>query len=496
MMMEALNEFHFLRPWALLITLFGLMLIPLWQRLCRHRDALQRMIAPHLLRHLKISAGAQQRWLPIHGTSLLLILGGLAVAGPSWDRALPPFAEEKTRVTLLIDLSPSMGTGSNTLALAQEHIQTLAQQNPGWHLSLIGYGPSAHLILPPTRDRELLSLYLNSLEAGLIPGSGRNLEAALALAQSSLQQASDAQALILITDDLGNTQLGEPATPAGSILVLAPETTLNTAAAELRIEQLGAHSRTFSTRESDVRWLENQVEAHFTRLNNRDDELEWRDLGYWLVWPALLLSLVSVRKGWQVQWCWLPLALFLSAPPQAEAGTLADAFLTPDQQGRIAFESGRYSEAAEQFQSLYLRGVSAYRAADYALAIEHFSQLETAEAWFYLGNRYARQLELHKAVTAYETALQKQPDFPAARQNLALIEPLARQLDAEREGAPEMEADALRFDKRADQGTPAEIQRSTRMNDAVWLENLNTSATEFLRRRFAAEQAAGAAHED
>ncbi len=493
-MMESLSQLHLLRPWGLVFVLIGLVLPYLWRRMRQHQDALHQMIAPHLLPHLTVKQGHSQRLKPVQFTSVLLIVGGLTVAGPSWDKALPDFAEEQTRVSVLIDLSSSMGSErNNTLPLAQDRIQHLAERNPGWHLSLIGYGESAHLILPFSRDSDLLSLYLNSLEAGMIPGTGRNLDAALALAERITVDKSVPTSLIVLTDHLNNAvrlNTSRDSSPQPDILVLTTANALAVPEAQQALDQLSATAQVFSTREGDIRWLEQQIRSHFTHQQNQDDTLQWNDRGYWLIWPALLLALLGTRRGWRVHGLWLPILLCFSAPQPALAGPLADAFLTPDQQGRLAFESGRYHRASRHFETPYLKGLSAYKAADYAGAIGYFSQLESAQAWFYLGNSYAKQLELHKAITAYQIALDKQPEFPQAKANLALVMAMATSLDQERQQAPEMESDELRFDNEAEQGTQAEIQMSTRMTDAVWLENLNTSATDFLRRRFAAEQQA------
>ncbi len=489
-MSEVFMQFHFLRPWGLLFSLAGLVLVFIWHRWRRRQDALRQIIAPHLLAHLSLDSKRHHRFLPIHGFGLLLVLGGIAVAGPTWDRVLPPFVDEQTRVTLIIDLSNSMA-GNHTLALAQDRISDLAQRRPGWHIGLIGYGKSAHLILPNSRDRSLLSLYLNSLQAGMIPGKGRNLGEALTLATHTRPDATSPLSLILVTDNLAASQLDQgQALPAAQLglLVLAPADSLVEQASAAILHGLSADARAITGREQDVRWLEERIQAHFTRHQNMDETLKWRDLGYWLVWPALLLGLFSIRKGWRVQWCLLPLTLLVLAPPPAQAGPLADAFLTPDQQGRLAFESGQYAKAARQFQDPYLRGLAAYRAADFDQAIESFRQLDTAEAWFYLGNSYARQLELHKAITAYQSALEKRPQWPAATANLALVTRLSRDLDQDRQQAPDMEADDVRFDPQANKGKAIEIQAQGLLSDEIWLQNLSTSATEFLRRKFALEQ--------
>lgn len=492
-MMDTLAQFHFLRPWGLLLVLAGVLLYPLWHWLKARQGALSQVIAPHLLPHLLLPANVSQKFRPIHGFSALLIIAGLAISGPTCDKVLPPFADDQTLVTVVIDLSPSMaGSQKNsTLALAQDRIQALAQSQPGWYIGLIAYARSAHMVMPNTRDTELLKLYLNSLVAGMIPGTGRNLSMAVATAVQSQSDKSKPQTVIVVSDNLAASSLDQAQAPLPknvNVLMLAPANALSNKAARPILDSLTAEARAFSTREGDVRWLERHVQSHFSRHQSLDNDLKWRDIGYWLIWPALLLSLLSIRKGWRLQWCLIPFVLILTPVSPVNAGSLSDAFFTPDQQGRLAFEAQRYAAAAQQFQNPYLRSLSAYRAFDYTTAAAGFRQLNTAEAWFYLGNSYAKQMEFPKAKVAYEKALKKQPQLNQAKANLALVTRLSKELDQERENAPSMEADELRFDAESDQGVAAEIQSQPHVTDDIWLQNISTSATDFLRRKFAIEQ--------
>lgn len=494
-MIETLSHFHFLRPWGLLFVIAGITLVPVWAWLGKRRDAVARMIAPHLLPHLSLPSDRHARFRPVHGVALLLVLAGSALSGPTWQRTLPPFADEQTRVTVIIDLSSSMDN-KGTLAIAQDRIQTLADRHPGWYVGLISYGRTAHQVVPASRDRDLLALYLNSLEAGMIPGQGRNLAAALEMASETSGGQSAPQTLLLFTDRLSG--LSAPPDSFNSrenLLVLAPPAAL-TDGSESGFRDLGANVRGFATSDEDLVWLEGQIQSHFNRQQSLDDSLKWRDMGYWLVWPALLVSLSTFRRGWRLggglasflPWALAPLVLLATPGTPASAGELEDAFMTRDQQGRLAFESGDYAKAARTFNNPYLRGLSAYRAADYTAAIGSFRKLDTAKAWFYLGNSYARTVELEKAIIAYETALAKNPELASAKANLALVRQLASEVNEERAQAPDIGADEVSFDNDSGQGARTELQSQQSITADIWLQNLNTSATDFLKRKFAGEQ--------
>ncbi|SDW97800.1 VWA domain-containing protein [Marinobacter mobilis] len=492
-MPEALLQFHFLRPWGLLIVLAGALLPFGWRWLGHRRDAASQLIAPHLLPHLTLHAGTRQRLRPVHGLSALLVITGLAVSGPAWEKTLPAALDDQTRLTVILDLSESMGPsqGNNTLALGQARVQALSHRQPGWHIGLIAYGHSAHRVLPESRDSDLLALYLNSLEAGMIPGSGRHLAAALALATPQPAALQPPRTVIVVTDRLAPLAPELPATDS-QVLVLAPGAALATTTAASVLDSLAAEAKPMGSLEDDVRWLERQVHTHVSRHQTLDETLKWRDGGYWLVWPALLLGLLSIRRGWRLQYSLIPLVLTLAPAPPVSADAWTDAFLTPDQQGRLAFEAGRYSEAQQQFQDPYLRGLAAYRAADFSAAVAQFRQLDSPEAWFYLGNCLARQLEFSKARVAYKTALDKRSPWPAAEANLALVTRLGEALDQQRQASPDIGADDFRFDSTNDNGVATELMERPAMTGSLWLDNLNTSASTFLRRKFVAEQQASA----
>ena len=69
----------------------------------------------------------------------------------------------------------------------------------------------------------------------------------------------------------------------------------------------------------------------------------------------------------------------------------------------------------------------AYKAADYATAIEHYESvladgLASADLYYNLGNAYYRTGQMGRAILNYERALRLDPGMSDARENLALAE--------------------------------------------------------------------------
>ncbi|MCF6636499.1 hypothetical protein IHV39_26725, partial [Escherichia coli] len=103
-----LSDFHFLRPFWLLLALFGALLPLIWRRSRDLQRRLRGNIAEHLLPHLLITPQDNQRLRPVHLLCALLILGAIAAAGPTWEQDRPDFLENRAPLIVAVDLSPSM----------------------------------------------------------------------------------------------------------------------------------------------------------------------------------------------------------------------------------------------------------------------------------------------------------------------------------------------------------------------------------------------------
>ncbi len=107
-------DFHFLRP-AWLLALLPVVMV--WLIVGRRGDVIRqwrKVIAPHLLAHL--SVGSQDRWRfrPLHLTILVLLLGIIGLAGPTWEREISPFAEDTAPLIIVLDLSASMNAARSS----------------------------------------------------------------------------------------------------------------------------------------------------------------------------------------------------------------------------------------------------------------------------------------------------------------------------------------------------------------------------------------------
>jgi Ca-activated chloride channel family protein len=515
-----LGDFHFLRPLWLLLALFGALLPWLWRR---GRDLQRRLrgnIAGHLLPHLLVTPQDHQRLRPVHWLCALLMLGAVAAAGPTWEQDRPDFLENRAPLIVAVDLSPSMDANDvqpTRLEAVKHKLHDLIQRRAGARTALIAYAGSAHLVLPPTDDPALLDTFIQALGTGLIDKPGKNVSAVIDQARRLLNAEKIPGSLLLITDGadtapivntdeqlqvlilaVGNQDAGiiqdangQPRIDANGRPTLG---SFDPAAIKQLASALDAPLGSLTLNDDDLDWVELHAQQHFQSASAEQRELHWKDAGYWLCWPLVLLALFNVRKGWSVNWMpALAVAVGLGWPAApAQANALTDAFFTRDQQGRWAFEHEHFPQAAALFVDPYWKGVAAYHAADYDLALATFARLDTPQAYFYLGNIYVRRFKFDEAIAAYTQALKLQAQFPEATANLALAIALQKDTASAEQNAPQTKPDEVKFDKAPGKGQSKTVETEQAASDALWLQNLTTSPAKFLKQKFSLQDQAGA----
>ena len=524
-----LSDFHFLRPAWLLLVFLGALLPLLWRRSHDQQRRLRAIIAPHLLPYLLVTPQDSHRLRPVHLTSALLILGAIAAAGPTWEQDRPAFVENRAPLIIALDLSPSMDASDlqpSRLEAAKHKLHQLIARRSGARTALIAYAGSAHLVLPDTDDPALLDSLVQALGTNLIANPGKNVAAVIEQAKRLLQAENTPASLLLITDGADTRQLdslkqqlrGSPL----QVLILAvgsanggiirdasgqPRTD-STGRPELgsfdqaALKQLAATTDaplgSLTVNDDDLDWIEGHARQHFQATSDEQRQLRWKDVGYWLCGPLLLLAFFSVRRGWSLNWtAALVLGVGLSMQPApAQANAFIDAFFTPDQQGRWAFEHQHFPAAAALFADPYWKGIAAYNAADFDLALASFAQLDTPQAYFYLGNIYVRRFKFDQAIAAYTRALALQPQFPEASANLALAQALLKDTDSAEQNAPEVKPDQIKFDKQPGKGQSKPLQTQQAASDDQWLQNLTTSPANFLRQKFSLQDQSAQQHKE
>ena len=282
-------------------------------------------------------------------------------------------------------------------------------------------------------------------------------------------------------------------------------TTLDREGLEALSQEAGIYVTSVTVDDSDLRRLNGRIKRHMTEVLSEDENVRWRDFGYFLLFPLALLSLFWFRRGWTIQWLSvfvLAVFLFQPAPAEAQEFRFIDLWLTPDQQGRQLFEKGDYAGAALKFEDPMWKGISLYYNEDYESAIQQFSRLETSESYFNLGNAYVHIEAYDQALKSYTKALEQKPDYVEAKHNQKLVQEILDRIAQEKEkeerrpqpgsklGADEIKmADPEDQKKREEtEGEPIEIQQemySDEQLNVMWMRRVQTSPADFLRNKFA-----------
>ena len=171
-------------------------------------------------------------------------------------------------------------------------------------------------------------------------------------------------------------------------------------------------------------------------------------------------------------------------------------WLTPDQQGRRLMERESFAEAAETFHDPMWRGVAWYRAGEFEKATQAFARVSSAEAQYNLGNCWVLLGKYEKAVASYDRALQSRPQWKEASENRDLAAARAKLVEQKggEMGDQKIGADEIVFDKdKKKGGQDTEVAGEQAMSDAavqaIWLRQVQTKPADFLKAKFAYQQA-------
>ena len=176
-------------------------------------------------------------------------------------------------------------------------------------------------------------------------------------------------------------------------------------------------------------------------------------------------------------------------------------WLTPDQQGRLAYENVEWANAAELFEDPMWKGIAHYSTGQYEAAAETFGRIPAAAGYYNRGNSLMKSLDYGKAINAYELAVVEQPDWPEAVENLELARYVLEYIQDTREQSDtgdesELGADEYKFDNTEERGKEMTITKQSTIeleSAEKWMRTVDTETRDFLRIRFELEARLGPA---
>jgi Ca-activated chloride channel family protein len=311
-MIGMLAAFHFIRPVALILLLPAFLLWWLQRWRSDTTQRWRRVIDPELLPYLVVTP----RRAASNATPSAMLLCGwalatVAVAGPTWRVQPSPFADVPPPAMIVLRVTPSMEADDlapTRLERAKQKIADLLELRQGGATGLVAYGGSAHMVLPPTADTDVVLTMAQALSPSIMPRDGDRLADALTLANRALADDPRRGAIVLLADTVAPDQVaalrGKGSGPNRAPVVwlsMAPPARADADPNLLRAaEALDADLADVTPDRNDVSAVANRL-ARADRLTDIAGQGErWQDLGYWLTPLVTFLVLGGFRRGWVV----------------------------------------------------------------------------------------------------------------------------------------------------------------------------------------------------
>jgi Ca-activated chloride channel family protein len=302
-----MDELHFLRPlWLWSLVPAVLIWIGLW-RMQDRAAAWKKLIDPHLLEHLLVDSQRRSRLRPIHLTLVLWILCAVALAGPTWEREPSPFADDAAGLVVLLKANTTMEATDvqpSRLERAKHKLTDLLERRETAATGLIVYSGSAHLVMPLTRDRRIVTTMASEISPGIMPVDGDALGDALELAVNLLDRAGVPGSVLVIADSVSPSQADAaaeiaPELPVQFLAVAPPDAPIDPGL-QRAADSRGARVTRLTIDADDVDSLAGSAATDFRRAPMDEGGDRWKDAGYLLVPLIALVAAAWSRRGWVV----------------------------------------------------------------------------------------------------------------------------------------------------------------------------------------------------
>ena len=144
-----------------------------------------------------------------------------SAAGPSIKTTETVWLSRGADIIFVLDVSPSMAAldmdGKSRYSAAISLLADFTERRPSDNIGLVAVGQEAALLVPPTADRDALSLRLERMRIGEL-GDGTALGMGLSIAAYHLEKSKAKQkAAVLITDGENNAGSVHPETAASML---------------------------------------------------------------------------------------------------------------------------------------------------------------------------------------------------------------------------------------------------------------------------------------
>ena len=424
-LVQDLVSLHFLRPW----WLCALALLPLlgwwWRRRQRKGSAWHAFVDPHLLPRLLESRGDRRSRIAPWLAAMGYVLAILALAGPSWRRSEQPLWQSQAPLVVALDLSSASLAADlppSRLAQARAKLATLLRERVGGQIGLVAFAGDAFTVAPLTEDAANVALFLDALQPDVMPRDGQRASEAIEWSARLLQRAGARNGDIVVltdhADDVAINAASEAAAAGYRVSALGLGTEAGTVyrrvdgsianarldAASLRKLAASGNGRyaAMSGDYSDLHALGVLDPRAADAIGGSGSGLTWRDEGYWLLPPLMLLALLAFRRR--------------------SGGALVLVLLCAGLPLHTAQAQGVWRRADQAEYARIQRGNEAYRKGDFKAAAQQYEDVDNATAHYNRGNALAKEGQYQQAIDAYDEALRRQPGMADAIANRRAVE--------------------------------------------------------------------------
>lgn len=421
MMEEFAANFHFLRPWLLLLLLAPLFWYGRYFKGINNQSSWEKVCDKRLLDFLLIKGSSHQR-KTIAILGLLAFLSGIiAAAGPTWKKVEIPALTPQNPVMFLLNLSSDMQQNDLTpsrLERAKYKISDILPMLDSVQAGLIVYSSEPFLISPITDDRDIIKNLLPAVDFDIMPENGDRLDRAIELAVQKLKNAKYKEAnLIVLTPDVGQRfdlalEAAKKARSQGYTVNVLSVNSENVEKLKLIAQAGGGIEVKLSGTDSDIKRLADKINLSVSELRKSENlQSMWLDYGYYLVVLPLLFTLYFFRKG-------ILVVLFIfGLSGNAQAGF----FLNDNQEGLKAFNAGDFETAQKKFKDANWQAAADYRLGNYDKALSNYAKFNDETGLYNQGNALAKGGKISDAIQKYEDVLKLNPNHEDAKFNLEYL---------------------------------------------------------------------------
>jgi Ca-activated chloride channel family protein len=448
------EEFHFLRPDLMWVAIPSSIILLLGFMLYRSPNSWKNHVAKHLQPYVIQKGTAWKSRVIQLSVLLMFIIGFIGFLGPSWDQIKTPVKKIESQMVIALDLSESMlakDISPTRLERAKFKIHDFLDANPRAETTLLVFAGSTHTAIPFTTDYKIIKDQLDGLKPAMMPLKGTEFGVLFNKMDTLFANNKAEGKILLITDDLADISIEAVSAfiQQNNIrLYIYPFATQSGAAvpgfnenSALNLEKLNSLASLenvdfleMTLDESDVRDLAKVISDELVFEDEQDAEEEnWKDNGYWLLFPMAFLFLFSFRKGWSLNLVLIAI-VFGSCTNKDNVRSsdfkFNDLWFTQEYQAQKQYDAKNYLAAATKFKDPMRKGVAYFKAGDFLSAQTSFEKDTTVSGQYNLGLTYAKLGRLEESHAIFEKIVAKDPSNKNASSNLKQISLAIQQLDS------------------------------------------------------------------